>query len=127
MVRIRINDIECRLYKTTQVSEPFYEIVKWQPNPYYNKLQEYLDNGYVESKDGSMIQKDNMGLSKGMFTNPESCYTIAHLELDMKEFDTTLKSIGSRLLDLTEDERIDFFEAYKISNDKLYKKYFQNE
>jgi hypothetical protein len=42
-VRIRINDIECRF------NQGRYEIVKWQPNVYFGKEQEYIDNGWVLS------------------------------------------------------------------------------
>ncbi len=44
-MRIRINNIECR------VSHGRYEIIKWQPNCYYGKEAEYIEDGW-EFSDG---------------------------------------------------------------------------
>jgi hypothetical protein len=52
---------------------------------------------------------------------------IASLRLNRREPDINLESVGSRLLDLTEDEQKDFFEVYKLANPRIYKKHFKND
>ena len=44
-MKIRIDNIECRF------SQGRYEIVKWQPNHYYNKQEEYLADGWELDSD----------------------------------------------------------------------------
>ena len=52
----------------------------------------------------------------------ETCYIIASLYLNKKEPDIYLESVGSRLLDLTNEEQNTFFEVYRIANLKIAKK-----
>jgi hypothetical protein len=68
-MRIRINDIECRFRQGR------YEIVKWQRNLYYGKLQEYIDSGY-NLVDG-FVSNTNHHIQASIFDSPETCYTIA--------------------------------------------------
>ena len=123
-MRIRINNIEGRKY-TTKLKETFYEIVAWSPNVYFGKEQEYLDNGYEESFGAEFLTKNGHSISKSFFKSPEQCYVIAHLELNKREPDVNLKSIGSRLLDLTNDELDDFLLLYRTMNKKIMKKHFK--
>lgn len=128
-MKIRINNIECRKYATTKVDKIFYEIIKWSKNDHFGKEQEFRDNGYEDSFGGDFLQSPTGGhqIQKTFFKLPESCYTIAFLHLNKKEPDVELKSVGSRLLDLTKEERKDFFEVYEIINKKIYKKHFKND
>lgn len=128
-MKIRINNIECKKYTTTKVNEIFYEIIKWQPNPHFGKEQEYRNMGYVDSFGGEYLQSPTEGhsIQKSLFIYKESCFMIASLRLNRREPDINLESVGSRLLDLTEEEQKDFFEVYKLANQKIYKKHFKND
>ena len=110
-MRIRINQIECRF------SQGRYEIVKWQPNGYYNKQQEYIDNGWELS--GGMYRLNNTSISEGCFVNPETCYTIATLTYDADEYCCDMKTVGPRLLELDKKEREDFFAVYEYAEDRI--------
>lgn len=110
-MRIRINQIECRF------SQGRYEIVKWFPNCYYGKEQEYVDNGYVLS--GGFYRNANVSISESCFENPESCCTIATLHYDDGEGCCDMHTIGSRLLDLNKSERADFFAVYEYAEDRI--------
>jgi hypothetical protein len=127
-MKIRINNIECRKYTSTKVDKVFYEIIKWSANPHFGKEQEYRDKGYVDSFGGDFLQSPTGGhnIQKIFFEKPESCYMIASLHLNKREPDVELKSVGSRLLDLTKNEKSDFFEVYEIANPKIQKKHFKN-
>jgi hypothetical protein len=110
-MRIRINQIECRW------SQGRYEIVKWQPNGYYNKQQEYIDNGWELS--GGFYRLNNTSIDANCFVNPESCYTIATLHYDGDEGCCDMKTIGPRLLQLSKPERDDFFTVYEYAEDRI--------
>lgn len=110
-MRVRINQIECRF------SQGRYEIVKWFPNCYYGKEQEYVDNGYVLS--GGFYRNANVSISESCFENPESCCTVATLHYDDGEGCCDMHTIGSRLLDLNKSERADFFAVYEYAEDRI--------
>ena len=124
-MKIRINNIECRKYTSTKTDEVHYEIVKWEHNKYYGQEEEYRKDGYVDSFGGDFLTKNGTSIQKTFFTHKETCYTIAALYLNRKEPDVYLKSVGSRLLELEEEEIKDFFEVYRIANQKIYKKHFR--
>lgn len=112
-MKVRINNIECRLLQTR------YEIIKWYPNEYYNAEQKLIEEGYekVEFGNGNWsMKKDYHSITSSCFKNPESCYVIAWLKYDGNEFCTELESVGSRLLDLNKKERDDFFTVYELAN-----------
>jgi hypothetical protein len=110
-MRIRINNIECRF------SQDRYEIIKWQPNCYYGKKQEYLDNGYEEVN--GFLRYTNTSIQATFFDKPETCYTIATLKYDYDEGCCDLKTVGSRLLELSRSERVDFFAVYEYAEDRI--------
>jgi len=127
-MKIRINNIECRKYTAIKTDEIFYEIIKWADNPHFGKEQEYRNMGYVDSFSGDFLQSPNGGhsIQKTFFNHKETCFTIASLHLNRREPDINLKSVGSRLLDLSEEEQKDFFEVYKLANPKIYKKHLND-
>ena len=110
-MRVRINQIECRF------SQGRYEIVKWQPNCYYNKQQEYIDNGWELS--GGFYRLNNTSISETCFENPETCCTIATLHYDEDERCCDLKTVGPRVLKLSKPERADFFAVYEYADDRI--------
>ena len=128
MKKVRINNIECRKYTSTKTDNIHYEIIKWYKNKYYNKRDEMLSNGFIETFDGITFDGMTTGsysINNSCFINEESCYTIASLYLDIKEPDVYLKSVGSRLLDLNEEEINSFFRVYKVVNEKIKKIHFK--
>lgn len=121
-MKIRINNIECR----DQVSNSGnYEIIKWYENSYYGTEQEMLDEGYIH-KDG-YYTKGNINIHEDCFKSPESCFVIADLEINPREPDVNLRTIGSRLLGLNNEERNDFFDVYRIANNKIFNQFDKSE
>jgi len=110
-MRIRINQIECRF------SQGRYEIVKWYPNSYYGKEQEYVDKGWKVGED--FYRLNNTSIHKNCFKNPESCYTVATLQYDDDERCCDMQTIGPRLLQLSKPERDDFFAVYEYAEDRI--------
>jgi len=117
-MQVRINNIECR------ESQGRYEIVKWYTNNYYNQLHVYKWDGWYE-KDG-FVRRANHSIQRTMFDTKELCYTVATLEINHKEPDVNLLSVGSRLLDLTPEEREDFFTVYSLANTMIQKTFNNN-
>ena len=110
-MRIRINQIECRF------SQNRYEIVKWQPNSYYGKEQEYVDKGWEVGEE--FYRLNNTSIHKNIFMNPESCYTVATLRYDDGEGCCDMETVGPRLLQLSKPERDDFFAVYEYAEDRI--------
>lgn len=95
----------------------FFEIVKWEPNPYYGKLEEYLGNGYELSFCGGFIRNENgSNIDISIFTRgPESCYMIACWQnIDHDEKSPDLKYVGSRPFDLSADEQLIFMKLANL-------------
>ena len=124
-MKIRINNIECRKYTATKTDEVHYEIVKWENNTQFGKEKEYRDNGYVDSFGGDFLQKNGHSIQKTFFERQETCYTVASLNLNMTEPCGDLESVGSRLLYLKKDDIKDFFEVYRLADQKISKKHFR--
>jgi len=98
-MNIRINDIE-----------------------YYGTEKELLDEGYerIEYDSGGWaMTRSNHTIDSSCFKNPETCYVIAWLEPNRREPDVNLLSVGSRLLDLSEEDMDAFFRVYKIANEMI--------
>ena len=112
-MQVKINNIECRK------SQGRYEIVKWYTNNYYNQLHAYLLDGWRE-EDG-YVRRGYTSIQRTMFDTKELCYTVATLEINHKEPDINLITVGSRLLDLNETEREDFFTVYGLANNMIQK------
>lgn len=120
VLTIRINNLQFR--STSQSSGEF---IKWFPNQYYNKLLEYLDNGWEDH--GEVITKGHVSMGKSLFASPESCIVIAWLKADKDENCCDLTSVGPRILNLTLPERNDFFEVYTLAETKLLNLYNESE
>ena len=113
-INIRINDIEFRNnYEGTKG-----EFICWSPNLHYGKLEEYLENGWVDN--GDMITQTEpfrYSISKSMFMLKETCYVIAWLKYDNKDNVCDLETVGDRLLRL--ENVSDFMEVYEIADRKI--------
>lgn len=114
-MRIRINNFECR--KSVYQSHE-YDMVQYQTNSYYGTEQELLDCGYkrIEYPGGDWgMTKNNHTINSSCFKNPESCYVIASLEVNKREPDVNMKTVGGRLLDLEQDELDMFMRVYRLA------------
>ncbi len=122
-MKIRIENIECRFTQNQ------YEFVKWYPNKYFGTKAQLIAEGYeliVSQDDDFSLVKHNHHIHGSCFQSPESCYVIATIVYDKNEHCTEIKSVGSRLLDLTKKERNNFFEVYHYA-DKQIKKENKNK
>jgi len=118
-MKIRINNIECR---DSRGNSGNYEMIKWYPNEYYGSEQKMIDDGYekvIYPLGGWGMKKDWHTVNESCFQNPESCYVIAWLKINHREPCIDLETVGSRLLNLTVEDRNNFFEVYKIAEEKL--------
>ncbi len=102
----RIGNIECRKIKSTHYS---HEIILWYPNHYYGKESDYDLNRWEDD----YCPKNTIGvhIGKSCFIDPEHCYVIADLIKTKEGFD--LKTVGNRVLDLSEEDLNDFIKVYK--------------
>lgn len=115
-MKIRINNIGAR---PSENAHRILSIVQYYPNQYYGKLEEYLANGWEYVDDNSRIRKYNCTISVSAFDKEEMSMVIARITYDPDELCTDLKSVGERILNLSEDDRKDFFEVYKIATNKM--------
>jgi hypothetical protein len=123
-MKIRIENIECRF------SQNQYEFVRWYPNKYYGTKSQLIAEGYELHNihdDNFILTKGNHTIHDSCFLNPESCYTIATIVYDKKEYYTEIKSVGNRLLGLTKKERNYFFEVYKYADKQIRKENKSND
>ena len=117
-MKIRIENIECRFTQNQ------YEFVKWYPNKYFGTKAQLIAEGYeliVSQDDDFSLVKYNHHIHGSCFQSPESCYVIATIVYDKNEHCTEIKSVGSRLLDLTKKERMYFFEVYHYADKQIKK------
>jgi hypothetical protein len=110
-MKIRVNNIECRF------SQSRYEFVKWQPNHYYGKREEYIAEGW--QSDGGFLRRNNTSIQESIFNSPETCYTIATLKYDADEMCCDMNTVGARLLQLDETDRKDFFAVYELAEERI--------
>lgn len=122
-MKIRINNIGVRpptyFGKQPENAKHTLSIVQYYTNCYHGRLNEYLANGWEYSEDNICIRKDNCSISVSAFNSEESCMVIAYITYDPDEICTDLKSVGERILNLSGDDRKDFFEVYKIATNKM--------
>ena len=98
----------------------YFEIVKFEKNPYFGKYQEYIDMGYEESFGGDFLQKDHMSIDKNSFDREESCYTLANWDnLDHDELTPDLKFCGSRPFDLSKEDMDIFIQISALAQKEI--------
>lgn len=91
----------------------YYEIVKFEPNPYYGKEHEYT----YDEEEGSYYKGDErVRISPSCFKNAETCYVIASLDVDKHEYlEHNIISVGNRPFELNEDEMTDYIDICKYT------------
>jgi hypothetical protein len=130
-MKIRINNIGARppvyIGKPPKNAYRRLSIVQYYPCQYYGKLEEYLADGWEYVDEGTRIRKDNCTISKSFFDKEELLMGIADLEYDSSEDCTNLETVGERVLNLSKQNREDFFEVYALAAKRLTKKCKQDE
>lgn len=111
-IKIRVGDIE---FTNSQVTVQG-EFSKWYENDHYNKLEEYLKEGWVDDGDSVRNESRRLTISKSCFKNPECRYVVAFMKYNPKEEDFYIESVGDRLLKV---EMEDFMEVYKVADRKM--------
>lgn len=114
MKNIRIENIEIR--KTNYKDSP-YEFVKWYLNNYYGQKETMLQQGWENN--GDRVTKDHCSIYNSCFEHPESCYVIAWMKKDKEGY--YMETVGSRLLEISEEELKLFFDIYRKADKKLNK------
>lgn len=116
--RIGILEFKKASYLSSEPSFVSYDIVKYYPNPYYDKEKDYIKLNheyYCYPKNTShRIHKD-------LFKNKELCAVIATFKYDNKEGNYNLEFIGDRPLECNWNdfrELIDY--GYKQLNPEWY-------
>lgn len=100
----------------------FFEIVKFEKNGLFGKLQEYIDNGYEESFSGDFLQKDGRSIQKSFFDREESCFTLASWNnMDHDEKIPNLSFCNNRPFELAQEDQIIFMQLAKIAQDHIEK------
>ena len=123
-MKIRINNYECR--KTNGSYD--YELLKWYTNSYYGKEQQMIDEGWekVTNPNGTWsLKKGHKNVHESCFKNPESAYVIAFLEINHKEPDINLITVGSRMLDV--EDTNDFLLVYRLAVEKIKNNNYDKE
>lgn len=119
----RINNLEFKhasylLPKDKWPDYPAWDIVKWYPNEYYNKQDEFIpikgDPKFYQHPEFTFCK-----IHKDCFKYPETCYSIATFEYDKHENFYELHFVCDRPLDLNEDEIKTFWELIKFGNTYL--------
>ena len=122
-MKIRINNIGARppayIGQPPKDAHRRLSIVLYYPCQYYGKLEEYIADGWEYVDDGTRLRKDNCTMSKSFFDKEELLMSIADLEYDPSEDCTNLETVGERVLNLSKQNREDFFEVYELAARKL--------
>jgi hypothetical protein len=116
-MKIRINNIGAR--SASENAHRTLSIVQYYPCQYYGKLYDYLADGWEYDDTNTCLRKDNCTISKSVFDLQEMNMVIAYIKYDPDELCTDLKSVGERVLNLSKQDRDDFFEVYELAARKL--------
>jgi hypothetical protein len=98
----------------------YFEIVKFEKNPYFGKYQEYIDDGYEETFGGDFLQKIGHSIQKTFFDREESCYTLANWDnMDHDELTPDLRFVGSRPFDLSKEDMDIFIQIATLAQKEI--------
>ena len=119
---LRINNLEVRTYYDYSM----FELVRWYDNIYYNKLQDYYNEGYIDSFLGYSIIKGNKTIDKNCFINKEHCYVIGFFRLNYKEPEALKLELDcERYNDLSLEEKNIVSELIKKSTKHIIKEVYK--
>lgn len=111
----RMGNFEFRQTHYLFKEETYYEIVKWTPNSFYNKEQEYeakLDNNktilwYYKSEFA------NLRIPPEIFKKEELCYTVATFKQDEDTGNYSIESVEDRIISSIDDD-LDLKNLYLV-------------
>jgi hypothetical protein len=124
---IRINDFEVRNHYNNKPIFPkkdysLFELVKYYTNPYYNKLEQYYNEGYEDSFLGGFLVKDNISIDKISFNNKEYCYVIGFFNINYKEPEALkIEFDCERYINLSQSDLNIVNKLIKISSEHIIK------
>lgn len=106
----------------------FFEMVKYEPNPYYGKEEEYdVEGEYYIPKNSDGLYK----IHKSCFKNPENSYLLASWKnIDDDELSPDLQFVNSRPFELDKEGQKVFWELAKLGQEHInteLKKFVEDE
>lgn len=102
-----------------------FKMLKFYENSYFNKLEDYKNNRYVE-RDG-FLKKEGVSIDLRFFTQKELSTVIGYWD-DLEYIDSLyFKFVGSRPLELSESSQKVFFEICKIGHQHIEKILIEHE
>jgi len=103
----------------------FFEIVKFQENPFFQKESEYelsSDPDYYRNKSGFGL------INKSCFKNPESMFMLASWDnINHDELTPDLKFVGGRIFELNDEEKKIFLELAEIGQNEISRQLQKNK
>lgn len=115
-IKIRINNIE---FHSSSLDRSSGEFVKYYKNERYGKIEKYLEDGYVYSSCKNFLVKGLCNIDVSLFKKEETCFVISFLKYVENEDCCTLTSVGSRILNLSPEDREDFFSVYSFAEARM--------
>ena len=112
---LRKNNIEFRSTNNFITEEPYYEIVKWEKNPWYENYDEFE----VTPLGRYHHKKLDYYVSESLFHREETCYTLAIFYNREDEIEPDLKTVSDRPFRISDDELKDFVEVARYGFDKI--------
>lgn len=120
--RNRIDNLEIR---NTYSS---FELVKYYDNDYYNKYEEYINNGYELSFGGEFLTNSHTdhNIDIKFFNLKECCFVIGFFNLNIEEPEALWIDISAeRLTDLNDNELINLRKLIKKSTKYIIKEIYK--
>lgn len=124
--QMRIDALEFR--KCSYLGEePKYigwEICKWEPNPYYKRESEFIEDGEFYHPNDKHYKF--VSIHRDCFKHPETSYTIASWDWDKHEDCYELKFCGDRPLNLSNEEWLTFRKLLEHGFKQLNPWWYEN-
>lgn len=102
----RIGNIEVRPITDTELT---YEVIKWKPNEFYGKESEYNWSGDT----AHTVDVPRVTIDSSCFEKKETAFVIGRLEF--LEDSPKIEEISTRVIDLTDEELLDYKKVLRQS------------
>lgn len=94
-----------------ELSNDKYEVVKWFPNPMYDKKDEYR----VENELGEVeYVKNGVNYSESCFKHPESCFVVSFVDWNAHENWWEVREVGTRPFEMNENDFISWIKIMRL-------------
>lgn len=104
--KYRIGNIEVRPIIDTELT---YDILKWTPNKFYGKESEYNWSGDIAHP----VDFPRVNIDRSCFEKEETAFVIGRLEF--LEDSPNIEEISTRVIDLTDEELLDYKKILRQS------------